>query len=158
MTDLRIYADFNGLQASPRNPTRLAVPLDTFGTLRDLANAKIRLRDNLALTIYSDSDETDDLEGQATVYWSQANTVWIAELDEDGVLSVPKCGWPSTDVFLCLTCRTPLQKFLHQHGRRKDTRCPACGESIIAPIAPPQEVMGRSPALKSSDMCGVSSN
>jgi hypothetical protein len=31
---IRIYADFNGLQGSRRNPSLLAVPLDTFGSLR----------------------------------------------------------------------------------------------------------------------------
>jgi hypothetical protein len=34
----RISADFNGLEASPRDADRLAVALDTIGSLRDLTN------------------------------------------------------------------------------------------------------------------------
>jgi hypothetical protein len=47
MSGLRIYADFNGIRGPDDGP--LEIPLDTRGSLRDLTNAGIRLRDGTAL-------------------------------------------------------------------------------------------------------------
>ena len=40
----RIYADFNGIGRSRRDPSRWEIPLDSMGSLKDLTNAGIRLR------------------------------------------------------------------------------------------------------------------
>ena len=56
---IRIYADFNAC-------TDGGVDLQRLGTLRDLCAAKIRLRDGLHLTLYSDSSEDEDIEVDAT--------------------------------------------------------------------------------------------
>lgn len=64
---VRIYADFNGLVPGPKRPDRTAVVLDTFGSLRDLSNASVRLRDGLALIGVDGSDDDEDLEGHGTV-------------------------------------------------------------------------------------------
>ena len=62
----RIYADFNGLVAGPRNAERTAVVLDTSGSLRDLANAGIVLEERLPLIAVDASDDVEDLEGHGT--------------------------------------------------------------------------------------------
>ncbi|MCL4298171.1 MAG: hypothetical protein KJ077_20700 [Anaerolineae bacterium] len=133
----RIYADFNGLQRSPRNLSRLAVPLDTYGTLRELANAGIRLHDNLAMIIYDYSDDEEDLEGYVLVYWDQLSNSWMAELDRQGVLYTPKKERIQSNEFLCFTCRIPLQDFFAENRYQEDATCPTCGELIITPILPP---------------------
>ncbi|HLM59214.1 MAG TPA: hypothetical protein VK308_00280 [Pyrinomonadaceae bacterium] len=69
MKRLRIYADFNGLRISPRNHERSAVALDTFGSLRDLSNAGIKLKEEMPLIIFDWSDENEDLEGHCTAYY-----------------------------------------------------------------------------------------
>jgi hypothetical protein len=134
---IRIYADFNGLQGSRRNPSRLAVPLDTFGSLRDLANLQIRLSPELPLTVYDESDEEEDLEGYATAYWDPVSQTWIAELDARGVEYVPKRSRNQNQSFLCINCRTPLHEIIRQQGMNAASTCPQCGTRIHTPIAPP---------------------
>jgi hypothetical protein len=133
---IRVYADFNGLQGSRRNPSLLAVPLDTYGSLRDLANLGIRLSPDLSLIIYDWSDEDEDLEGYALVYWDSVSQSWIAELDSRGVQYVPKRSRDRNERFLCVQCRTPLQEFIRQNGLNITATCSECGTAIHAPIAP----------------------
>jgi DNA-directed RNA polymerase subunit RPC12/RpoP len=138
MKKSRIYADFNGLQGSPRNPSRRAVALDTYGTLRELSNAGIRLHDNLELVIYDYSDEEEDLESHVSVYWDKSRKVWLAEIDEKGILYIPKHDRSNSNEFLCLNCRVPLQEFIQKNGMDKNTVCPNCGEKIVAAIEQPK--------------------
>jgi len=138
---IRIYADFNGLQASRRNPSHLAVPLDTFGSLRDLANLGIRLSPELPLTIYDESDQEEDLEGYATVYWDPVSQTWIAELDARGVQYVPRRSRDENQSFLCVNCRTTLQQIIRQQGMNAASTCPQCGTRIHIPIAPPDDTI-----------------
>src|SRR5687767_15065266 len=44
---MRIYADFNGALIHEHDSSLALVPLEKFGTLRDLCTAKIRLRPGL---------------------------------------------------------------------------------------------------------------
>ena len=69
MTAARIYADFNGLVRGVRNPDRIAVVLDTFGSLRDLSNAGLVLKEGLPLIAFDESDEKEDLEGHGTAQY-----------------------------------------------------------------------------------------
>lgn len=134
---MRIYADFNEYIPSPRNPERRAVPLDTMGSLRDLANAGVVLREGMRLTIYADSDEDEDLEADTVACYEPSERRWIAELDEKGYRYVPAQGRGETPPFLCVRCRTPLDDVLARRGLRRGDRCPSCGELIHRPIAPP---------------------
>ena len=62
----RISADFNGLVSGVVNPARIAVVLDTYGSLRDLSNAGVVLSPGLALVAFDESDDDEDLEGHGT--------------------------------------------------------------------------------------------
>ena len=62
----RIYADFNGLVRGVKNPKRTAVVLDTFGSLRDLSNAGLVLKEGMSLVAVDESDEEEDLEDHGT--------------------------------------------------------------------------------------------
>ena len=76
----RIYADFNGLMQSPRDAARSMVPLDTWGSLRDLSNAGIKLREGTELVIHDASDDEEDLEAEAVAYYDPERKWWYAEL------------------------------------------------------------------------------
>ena len=134
----RIYADYNGLQASPRNLSKLAVALDTFGTLRDLSNAGVRLQDDVQLVIFDYSDDEEDLENTVTVYWEEARNRWLAEFLEEDVVYIPKRDRTENNEFLCLKCRSPLQDHIDKNGTNENIACPRCGEKIFAAIKPPE--------------------
>lgn len=138
MERLRIYADFNGIQSSPRNLELLGVPLDTYGSLRDLTNAGVRLKEEMQLIIADWSDDEEDLEGHCKVYYDWQRKFWWAELDEQGVLYVPRDERKPVAEFLCLGCRNNLEDYFSQHGRNPETKCPSCGTLIIAAVAPPE--------------------
>lgn len=134
----RIYADYNGLQASPRNLSKLAVALDTFGSLRDLSNAGVRLQNGVQLIIFDHSDDEEDLENSVTVYWEKTRSRWLAEFIDDDVVYIPKRDRTEKTEFLCLTCRTPLEGYIEKNGMNENSVCPNCGEKIIAAIDPPE--------------------
>ena len=133
----RIYADYNGWQGSPRNPSRKAIALDTFGTLRELSNAGIRLQDDVELVIYDYSDEEEDLENHVLVYWDTTRSVWLAEIIDDEVQYIPKRDRVQITEFLCLKCRAPLQDYINKNGMNASSVCQNCGEKITAAIEPP---------------------
>ena len=120
---LRIYADFNGIQTSPRNPELLGVPLDTYGSLKDLSNAGVRLQEGVQLVIFDWSDEDEDLEGHCTVYYDWRRQFWWAELDERGYLYVPRDERTKITNFLCLGCQSNLEGYFSQHGRNLEMKC-----------------------------------
>ena len=162
MKRLRIYADFNGLRISPRNHERSAVALDTFGSLRDLSNAGIKLKEEMPLIIFDWSDENEDLEGHCTAYYDWQRQFWWAELDEQGVLDVPRDERKPVTEFLCLGCREDLTNYFSEmrssgmnpaiiagsnptnyvsEGRRTvEMKCPNCKTLINAAIAPPEDI------------------
>lgn len=86
----RIYADYNGLQASPRDLSKLAVALDTFGSLRDLSNAGVRLQEGVQLIVFDYGNNEEDLENSVTVSWEKGSNRWLAEFIEEDVVYIPK--------------------------------------------------------------------
>jgi hypothetical protein len=131
----RIYADFMGLGFSPRDPARQSVPLDTFGSIRDLSNAAIRLHDGVRLTIYSDSDESEDLNADVFVYFDRASGIWHAELEQDAVSHVPRHEDDYAGRFLCVACRSAFP--IGAHGYPSAETCPSCDTPWVAAIAAP---------------------
>ena len=131
----RIYADFLGAGPSPRFPDRESVPLDTFGSVRDLSNAGIRLHDGVRLSIYADSDEAEDIVADATVYYDLRSGFWHAELERPNVSYMPRCDDAYAGRFLCVACRSDLP--VGQYGRPVADRCASCGTPWLAAIAAP---------------------
>jgi hypothetical protein len=132
---LRIYADFNGLDQSPRDATRTAVPLDTFGSLRDLSNAGVRLREGVRMVIYADSDELEDLEADAEAYYEPNRRLWFAEINS-GIRYVARPEAQDVGNFLCVDCRSPLP--VEKSARPDVSTCPTCGTPVDAAIEPPK--------------------
>ena len=135
MRPTRIYADFNGLVHGPRNPQRIAVVLDTFGSLRDLSNAGVILREGLPLIAVDWSDDAEDLEGHGTAQYDRANKWWVVEFDEVGVRYVPAADRSPANVFLCVKCKHPLS--VDAATFDPGASCPVCGTSVRAAYAPP---------------------
>lgn len=115
------------------------VPLDTWGSLRDLSNAGVRLTEGTVLVIHDASDEEEDLEGRAVAYYDPERAWWYAELQQ-GFEYVPARDRTPVTVFLCLGCRTDTG-WPHGGGAiiqldRVET-CPTCGLSSASALAPP---------------------
>ena len=146
MPPLRIYADWNGI--GRREDGCLVIPLDTFGSLQDLTNAGVRLRDGLALTVVDWSDEEEDLEADATTRFDAAVGMWLAVLGPKGHRYVPKGDRTPEHRFLCLGCRRDLghdpitrerpSAGVVYVGSPHGQACPACGTPIAAALAPPE--------------------
>lgn len=136
----RIYADFNGLVAGVRDPTRVAVVLDTFGTARDLSNAGVTLHEGCELIAYDWSDDEEDLEGHGTAHFDPLHRWWVAEFDEEGVRYVPKRDRTPVTMFRCICCRQeipPRQAAATILPGSASDVCPSCSTPIFAAIAPP---------------------
>ena len=136
----RIYADFNGLVDGIVNPSRTAVVLDTFGSVRDLANAGVVLREGLPLIAVDWSDESEDLEGHGTAQFDSINGWWVIEFDELGVRYVPAGNRESVEDFRCVRCGKPFLGMSPTLAFSPGTNCSSCGTNILAPIAPPAGV------------------
>jgi len=70
----RVSVDFQNSDRSGR------VRLNTIGTLRDLSESGIVLREGLELLLYC-----LELEAEGTVTFSMEENLWVAELDWDKV-------------------------------------------------------------------------
>ena len=147
MAALRIYADYNGLAGPEGGP--LTIPLDTLGSLRDLTNAGVRLRDGTALTIVDASDGEEDLEADATARYDATADVWLAVLGPEGYRYVPSGDRTPDRRFLCLGCRRDLGRGpkADEYGYPRVQACPDCGTPIRAAIAAPDATVDhRDPA------------
>src|SRR5262245_35105278 len=100
----RIYADFNGLDRSPRDPDKVALSLEYRGTLQDLSRLKVRLAEGLEVTVYSDSAEGEDLEVHAQVFFDHRRSHWFAEFDEGSIRYEPAPSTPPGPEFPCFSC------------------------------------------------------
>lgn len=131
----RIYADFNGLVPGIKNLERIAVVLDTFGSLRDLSNAGLVLRENLPLIAVDESEEDEDLEGHGTAQYDPDHNWWVVEFDELGVRYVPAGIRSQVNEFLCVKCQ---QAFPDGEAHNSGAHCSSCGTSVLAAYAPPK--------------------
>lgn len=132
-----IYADFHGLRPSSQTHGMSAVPLDSYGSLRDLSNQQVRLQEGLSIVIYADSSEQEDLEADATVYFDSNLGLWLAEIDEGRIRHVPiHASWNKAE-FLCIQCRRNLESHFEEQGRNQQTTCPNCGVEITTAVKPP---------------------
>jgi hypothetical protein len=137
---MRVYADFNGLVRS-QAAGRFAVALDTWGTVHDLSNARVRLSEGLRLTAFDWSDEAEDLEGTGTVRFAGPLGVWLLELDDPGVAYVP-AGDRGTTSLHCFHCRAEVsgpRNTFHSGAivaRDDDALCPQCNSPLAEPIRP----------------------
>lgn len=141
MTQVRIHADFNGLVRGPTNGERTAVVLDTFGSLRDLSNAGVKLEVGVRLIAFDESDEEEDLEGHGTAQYDAERCWWVLEFDELGVRYVPASRQRSQSTFLCVKCREPIPGATYATVGQPGFACSHCGTSVLAAIAAPESAV-----------------
>jgi hypothetical protein len=77
MSNPRVFADFHNADAQDR------LRLSCIGTLEDLANQKIELKDGQSLTLYS-----EDLEVDGVVQYSEDENLWVAIIDWERIRQV----------------------------------------------------------------------
>ena len=137
MTPLRIYADFNGCVTSPRDPNRKAVVLDTMGSLKDLCNAGVILREGLPLIGSDWSEENEDIEVHGLAQYDVEQKWWIIEFDDIGFRDVPAGNRTLISEFRCVSCQSDLTNQIKAKGLQLGDVCQHCGTPVHAPIAPP---------------------
>jgi hypothetical protein len=77
MSNPRVYADFQNADAQGR------LRLNCVGTVRDLAQQQVVLRDGLGLTVYS-----EDVEADGRVQYSVEENLWVAVIDWNAIREV----------------------------------------------------------------------
>lgn len=77
MSKPRVYADFHNADLQGR------LRLNCVGTVEDLAQQRIVLRDGLLLTLYS-----EDLEVEGQVQYSTEENLWVAVIDWNAIREV----------------------------------------------------------------------
>lgn len=86
----RVYADFHNADAQGR------LRLNCVGTLEDLAEQKIELRDGLLLTLYADDadaqGQADELLVDGVVSFSEQEHCWVASIDWQAIRHASDMG------------------------------------------------------------------
>jgi hypothetical protein len=77
MSKSRVYADFHNADVQGR------LRLNCVGTVEDLAQQQIMLRDGLLLMLYS-----EDLEVEGRVQYSTEENLWVAVIDWNAIREV----------------------------------------------------------------------
>jgi hypothetical protein len=122
----RIYSDFNG----PYQPDYML--LGYVGTLSDLNRQKIVLREGMEVTVYSDSDEMEDVEMDGIVKFSDIPNSGFPETREWYVQTHPgslrHIKRVSTMIgpftIPCFNCGSNI------YNRLNEKTCPQCGFEI----------------------------
>ena len=90
----KVFADFHNADAYGR------LRLNCIGTVEDLAQQQIVLRDGLPLTFYS-----EELEVEGVVYYSTDENVWVAVIDWSAIRTMESPAVSSED-------QTPQQRHI----------------------------------------------
>lgn len=133
----RISADFNGIVTGPTLPGRTAVVLDTVGSIRDLANAGIILKEGMPLIAYDESDDEEDLEGHGLAQFDRRMGWWVVEFDELGVRYVPAADRTPDVRFRCVSCRVDVSDRMASLTDCLEKLCPLCHAPLNTPLRSP---------------------
>jgi len=90
----KVFADFHNADAQGR------LRLNCIGTVEDLAQQQIVLRDGLPLTFYS-----EELEVEGVVHYSTDENVWVAVIDWSAIRTTESPAISSED-------QTPQQRHI----------------------------------------------
>jgi hypothetical protein len=86
MNHPKVFADFHNADTQGR------LRLNCIGTVEDLAQQQIVLRDGLPLTFYS-----EELEVEGVVQYSTDENMWVAVIDWHAIRDMGSQGIPSED-------------------------------------------------------------
>lgn len=142
MTNIRIYADFNGVTGCPDGTEMTCLMLTGYGTLASLHRYQIRLREGMVLTFF----EPSDIEVEGKVFYDRTAPgkftspgQWLARFDGQDVKDSAESGAAELKEFLCFKCRLDLTAYLNVVAQQYKEICPNCGTDIMYPLLPPEE-------------------
>jgi hypothetical protein len=135
-----VYADFNAIEHLASSKNRAQIPLTGYGTLRSLAQQRLRLVNGMRLILF----EPEDIECEGVAHFDLNRTdpvgrkgEWVVFIDSskirDCTLSPDK-----NESHPCVVCGTDLTATFEKAGRTYEETCPVCGTSVMAPLFPPQ--------------------
>ena len=140
MSELRVYADFNGVDGVTGEPAMCHLLLTGYGTIASLNNQQIRLREGMRLIFFT----PNDIEVEGDVFFDRENPgkfsavgQWKAKYNQDEVRDsiVGEEGDPLKH--LCFDCRLDLKDYLKTVGQSYAETCPNCGTDVMYPLLPP---------------------
>jgi len=119
----RIYSDFNG----PFQPSHML--LSYVGTLRDLNAQRVVLNEGLRVTVYSDSDEEQDIEMDGVVCFGSVPdptwaVCWHVRTDAQSFRFAKVTRETGPFLLPCFGCGSNIYEYLNTG------RCPACGLDV----------------------------
>lgn len=136
----RIYADFNAIEYPEEGGSIAEMPLTGYGTLASLSRQGLKLEEGMSLVLY----EPSDIECEAVATFDQARTnpagrpgEWVARLNHKEIRS-NLIEWDEPSTHPCSGCGKDLNDLFRGEGRSYNEHCPACGTSVMAPMAPPK--------------------
>ena len=139
MATPRVYADFNAIEYVPESTTQAILALTGYGTLASLSRQRIRLTEGLALIFY----EPNDIECEGVAHFDATRKdpagrvgEWVARIDHQDIRDCTQDDPLSSD-HPCIGCGTDLAQAFKNRARNYTEHCPKCGESVMAPMAPP---------------------
>jgi hypothetical protein len=136
----RVYADFNAIEYPADGSLTAEMPLTGYGTLASLSRQGLQLTEGMRLVVY----EPSDIECEAVAAFDQRRTdpagrsgEWIARLNHTHIRdNFTEKDEPNTHP--CSGCGEDLNDLSKVQGRSYKENCPACGTSVMAPMAPPK--------------------
>lgn len=135
----RIYADFNAIAYRQDGSSLADIPITGYGTLASLSNQRLRLAEGLEVVIF----EPRDIECDGAAHFDLARTdpagrqgEWVVVIDHSQTRDCAP-DQPELSEHLCFGCRLNLKSHFKDIGRSYTEICPACGTSVMAPLAPP---------------------
>jgi hypothetical protein len=98
MSTAQIYADFQNLDDFNR------LRLTCAGTLEDVANQGIKLKEGLSLTFYTDDvddhGQPDELLAEGTIHYNADEQCWVASIDWSAIRHASKEQSPDSRLIL----------------------------------------------------------
>ncbi len=140
-----IYADFNAIEYSPDGGPEAEIVLTGYGTLASLARQRLRLTEGMKLVLC----ELNDIECDGIAHFDRTRIdpagrlgAWVARIDHTLIReSFTEEDWPKTHP--CSGCGADLNTLFKGLARSYTEHCPLCSTSVMAPMAPPENVTSR---------------
>jgi hypothetical protein len=133
---VRVFVDFNGMHSETE------IHLEFMGTRRDLSRYRVRLREEMALTVYDPGDGDSEMEMDGIAHYRPATDnrpgYWFAKFDPKSFrrVDIQRREAGALD-FPCFHCGADIYGRLGSHGWDDTATCPDCGglvnEATLAP-------------------------
>lgn len=136
---MKIYADFNGVEACTSGSNMLCLDLTGYGTLASLSLNKLKLKEGQTL----DFSDTEGLSVSGEIYFDKDQVSgncsgWFAKFQR-GDISEGEPLDHDYDTHTCFTCRNNIKPYLDSVGRQFKENCPFCDTSVMITLSNPRK-------------------